>query len=187
MSTWIFSSLFKDQNIFFDDHFLFSHNLHVWSNRKEEKDSKLSRTRRNSPLLIHFHWKPQPQIYKQTEGKHQPGCLISGTASLRWKPEIEEAIPGLACQQWGNKSLGQNQTFWRRHLKSLLPTITHRIWWQVLGNRDGAVVRALGFHHCGPGSIPWPVIIHVCGLSLLLVLALAPRGFSLGSSVFPSP
>ena len=36
-----------------------------------------------------------------------------------------------------------------------------------------------------PGSIPG---IHViCGLSLLLVLSLAPRGFSLGTPVFPSP
>ena len=28
---------------------------------------------------------------------------------------------------------------------------------------------------------------HVCGLSLLLVLSLAPRGFSQGTPVFPSP
>ena len=39
----------------------------------------------------------------------------------------------------------------------------------------GAVVRALAFHQCGPGSIPGPGII--CGLSLLLVLVLAPRAF----------
>ena len=42
----------------------------------------------------------------------------------------------------------------------------------VKGNRDGAVVRALG-----PGVI--------CGLSLLLVLYSAPRGFSLGTPVLP--
>ena len=36
-----------------------------------------------------------------------------------------------------------------------------------------------------PGSTPG---IHaICGLSLLLVLSLAPKGFSLGSPVFPSP
>ena len=44
-----------------------------------------------------------------------------------------------------------------------------------LGGRDGAVVRALAFHQCGPGSIPGPGVI--CGLSLLLVLVLAPRVF----------
>jgi len=43
------------------------------------------------------------------------------------------------------------------------------------GSRDGAVVRALAFHQCGLGSIPGPGVI--CGLSLLLVLVLAPRVF----------
>ena len=50
------------------------------------------------------------------------------------------------------------------------------------GSRDGAVVRALAFHQCGLGSIPGPGVI--CGLSLLLVLVLAPRVFS-GFSGFP--
>ena len=54
-----------------------------------------------------------------------------------------------------------------------------------MGSRDGAVVRALAFHQCGPGSTPGPGVI--CGLSLLLVLVLAPRGFSPGTLVFPSP
>ena len=39
-------------------------------------------------------------------------------------------------------------------------------------SRDGTVVRALGI---------------ICGLSLLLVLILVPRGFSPGTPVFPSP
>ena len=52
-------------------------------------------------------------------------------------------------------------------------------------SRDGAVVRALASHQCGPGSIPRLGII--CGLSLLLVLVLAPRGFSPGTLVFPFP
>ena len=43
------------------------------------------------------------------------------------------------------------------------------------GSRDGAVVRALASHHCGPGSIPGPDV--TCGLSLLLVLVPAPRVF----------
>ena len=42
---------------------------------------------------------------------------------------------------------------------------------------------ALASHHCGTGSTPGPGVI--CGLSLLLVLVLAPRGFSPGTSVFP--
>ena len=37
------------------------------------------------------------------------------------------------------------------------------------------MVRALASHQCVPGSIPRPGVI--CGLSLLLVLALAPRVF----------
>ena len=47
------------------------------------------------------------------------------------------------------------------------------------------MVRALSYHQCGAGSTPGPGVI--CGLSLLLVLVLAPRGFSPGTPVFPSP
>ena len=54
-----------------------------------------------------------------------------------------------------------------------------------MGSRSGAVVRALASHQCGPGSIPGLGVI--CGLSLLLVLVLALRGFSPGCQVFPSP
>ena len=52
------------------------------------------------------------------------------------------------------------------------------------GSRVGVVVRVLAFHQCVPGSIPRPGVI--CGLSLL-VLYSAPRGFSPGTPVFPSP
>ena len=51
--------------------------------------------------------------------------------------------------------------------------------------RDGAVERALSSHQCGLGSNP--SVNTICGLSLLLVLSLAPRGFPLGTPVFPSP
>ena len=47
------------------------------------------------------------------------------------------------------------------------------------------MVRALAPHQCGPGSNPG--VDAICGLSLLLVLSLAPRGFSPGTPVFPSP
>ena len=46
---------------------------------------------------------------------------------------------------------------------------------RLAGSIDGAVVRALASHQCGAGSIPRLGII--CGLSLLLVLVFAPRGF----------
>ena len=47
------------------------------------------------------------------------------------------------------------------------------------------MVRALASHQCGPGSNPG--VDAICGLSLLLVLSLAPRRFSPGTPVFPSP
>ena len=56
-----------------------------------------------------------------------------------------------------------------------------RVW----GSRDGPVMRALVCHQCGLGLISGLDVI--CGLSLLLVLVLAPRGFPPGSPVFPSP
>ena len=58
-----------------------------------------------------------------------------------------------------------------------------RVWfWEA---RDGAVVRVLASHPRGPGSNPG--VDAICGLSLLLVLSFAPRGFSPGTPVFPSP
>ena len=53
----------------------------------------------------------------------------------------------------------------------------------TLGNRDGAVVRTIASHHCVPGSIP-ELSLGWSGLSLLLVLALGPEGFSPGFSGF---
>ena len=55
----------------------------------------------------------------------------------------------------------------------------------ALGSKGGAVVRALASHQCGPGSNPG--VDAICELSLLLVLSLAPRGFSPGTPVFPPP
>ena len=52
-------------------------------------------------------------------------------------------------------------------------------------SKGGAVVRALASHQYGPG---WnPGFDSTCWLSLLLVLSFAPRGFSPGTLVFPSP
>ena len=47
------------------------------------------------------------------------------------------------------------------------------------------MVRTLTSHQCCLGSIP--DVVSICGLSLLLVLFFAPRGFSLGTPVFPPP
>ena len=53
------------------------------------------------------------------------------------------------------------------------------------GNEDDAVVRAFASHQCDLGSNPG--VDAICGLSLLLVLSLAPRGFSSGTKVSFSP
>ena len=55
----------------------------------------------------------------------------------------------------------------------------------LLGSKGGTVVRALASHQCGLGSNPG--VNAICVLSLLLVLSLAPRGFSPGTPVFPCP
>ena len=52
---------------------------------------------------------------------------------------------------------------------------------QCRGSRDGTVVRALASHQCGLGSIPGLGVM--CGVSLLLVLVLAPRRFLRFSSL----
>ena len=52
-----------------------------------------------------------------------------------------------------------------------------------LGCRDGAVVRAVASHQCGPGSIPRLGII--CGMSFFFPYS-APRGF-LSVLWFPLP
>ena len=51
--------------------------------------------------------------------------------------------------------------------------------------KGGVGVRALASHQCGLGSNPG--IDAICGLSLLLVLSFALKGFSLGTPFFPSP
>ena len=60
------------------------------------------------------------------------------------------------------------------------------ISFSLFGARDGAVVRALASHQCGPGSNSG--VDAIFGLSLLLVLSFAPRVFSPGTPpVFRSP
>ena len=71
---------------------------------------------------------------------------------------------------------------YQRHLHQKSRKLSWQNFW---GARDGALVRALASHQCGPGSNPG--VDAICGLSLLLVLSLAPRGFSAGTPVFLSP
>ena len=47
------------------------------------------------------------------------------------------------------------------------------------------MVRALTSLQCGPALKPG--VNTISGLTLLLVLSFAPRGFSPGTPVFPSP
>ena len=47
------------------------------------------------------------------------------------------------------------------------------------------MVRVLASHQRGLGSNPG--VDAICGLNLFLVLSFAPRGFSPGTPVFPSP
>ena len=61
------------------------------------------------------------------------------------------------------------------HLKSDWVCVCRTAIKDCWGARNGAVVRALPSNQCGPGSNPG--VDAICGLSLLLVLSLAPRGF----------
>ena len=53
----------------------------------------------------------------------------------------------------------------------------------TLGSKGGTVVRALASHQCGPSSNPG--VDTICGLSLLLVVSLALRGFCPGTTFSP--
>ena len=71
------------------------------------------------------------------------------------------------------------------YLLRVLPWICTQSPLALQGSKGSAVVRSLASHQCGPGSTPGAVDA-ICRLSLLLVLSLAPRGFSPGTLVFPS-
>ena len=71
------------------------------------------------------------------------------------------------------------------NIKNTLKIILWGARWRSGESNGGAVVIALSSHQCGLGSTPG--VDAICLLSLLFVLSLAPRGFSPGSPVFPSP
>ena len=81
-----------------------------------------------------------------------------------------------ASNQEKRKSLGfigfrNTCTYVDEGLLKRTSTLPNDVAW---GGRARAVVRALAYHQCGPGSIPRSGLI--CVLSLL-VLCSAPRGF----------
>ena len=92
-----------------------------------------------------------------------------------------------SCSQWSWVSFHKSEeffflVFWRGKLIFFLSFTQCCI---ALGSKGGAVVTALASHQCGPGAPLGGAVI--CGWSLLLGLFLAPRGFSPGTPVFPSP
>ena len=64
----------------------------------------------------------------------------------------------------------QQHSIYYAHLFKMVITLS-----LLLGGRDGAVVRALTSHQCGPGLNPG--VDAICGLSLLLVLVPGLRVF----------
>ena len=83
----------------------------------------------------------------------------------------------------GNRSNVKN---FRWQTCSVLNLANLAILCQKWGVRDGAVVRGLASHQSGLGSAN-PGVDFIRVQSLLLVLSFAPRGFSPGTPVFPSP
>ena len=61
-------------------------------------------------------------------------------------------------------------------IRKLNPVLVLLFIWKSI-TRGSAVGKALVSHQCGPGLVPG--VDAICGLSLLLGLSFAPRGFSL--------
>ena len=72
---------------------------------------------------------------------------------------------------------------------AMLPSVVLWVPFQspAVYSRDGAVVRALASTNVARVWFLVPASYSVCGLSLLLVLVLAPGGFFSGYSSFPLP
>ena len=112
-------------------------------------------------------------LVRHVEGKKYPPCWTSKIVSVHTGDMSLQHIPGARTRK-------------KIHLcvnvvtLSLLHDTSVCVHYTCMEIRDGAVVRALASHQCAPASIPGPGVI--CELSLF-----APRGFSPGTLVFPSP
>ena len=104
------------------------------------------------------------------------GHLLT-TEGLKPDPEKVRAIVEMPRPEGRNDILRLSGTV--HYLSRFLPNLSDVLKplrdLTSLGSWGGAVVRAFASHQCVPGSIPGPGVI--CGLSLLLLLALAPRVF----------
>ena len=101
---------------------------------------------------------------------------------------VTEPVNRLSSREWGEKGAERKKRRGKTERKG--ESVNYEVVFSLTeylghGSRDGAVVRALASHQCVPGSIPGPGVI--CGLSLLLVFFLAPKGFSPGTPVYHSP
>ena len=107
---------------------------------------------------------------------------------LKCCPKCEKVLKGAQNAKWCSKlkkvlkrvlsAIGKGLTDGRRSVYGHVREQGEQEW------RSGESARRAS-HQCGPGSNPG--VDAICGLSLLLVLSLAPRGFSPGTPVFPSP
>ena len=80
----------------------------------------------------------------------------------------------------------KRRILYRHYLMDEIPhTIVSKIIYLSLPCFGSKEWRSGESARCGPGSNP--SVDAICGLSLLLVLSFAPRGFSPGTPVFPSP
>ena len=107
--------------------------------------------------------------------------LICYSFDIVYRPGKENVAPDTFSR--ARCASSAHESLYKLHDSRCHPGITR--FWHFMGSRDGAVVRALASHRCSSGSIL--ELDAICGLSLLLVLFSAPRGFSQGTPVFPSP
>ena len=120
-------------------------------------------------------------------------CL-STVFYIKNKPmDLYKPVPGIQIVE-SNENQHATESYCKPLLPSLLALVFAHICLYLGGgggeggreDRVGAMVRALVSYQCGPGSVPGLGII-CARLSLLLVLILTLRGFTLGTPVFPSP
>ena len=124
-------------------------------------------------------------------GEHK--CCFKLNESMRARKSCEELSRLLSTRRLKSpviRRLDESVT-WERHetcstccygntekLRDIAKHIT-----TLVRSKGVAMVRALVSKQCGPGSSPGADAI--CGLSLLLVLSFAPRGFSPSTLVSP--